>query len=422
MRPFLAVISYKKTIISYKCLILRPSLCGENRHIVAKNVYLCTRKRQIRHASDKTRKMQTGLLFSVLPLLACTFWFVRLSLRYGRNDAAQRMLTVFFGICTVLYSCHALLYNVYAAEGLPRPLEALWAACSLSVYPVYFLYICRLTARPLQPRAAWLILAPGLLVALAILIAPGKETDTVRAVLNGLQVLCVASFGYRRLKAFDRELQEFYAETEGKDVRTMRWLLVAILLTSAETVVLNILGREQVVHNNWLILAALDPIALLLFALGYIGYTRTFHAEQYISDNTKETDAMLSSPTPDEQFNALGPRIEQLMVKEAYYLHPNITISDVAREVGSCRTYVSNYINQQLGCSFSDYVNRLRVEHAKMLIMQHDRHGSSGKLSTIATDAGFSGEQSFYRNFRKFTGMTPAAWLETNRETRRQTK
>lgn len=150
--------------------------------------------------------MQTGLLFSVLPLLACTFWFVRLSLRYGRNDAAQRMLTVFFGICTVLYSCHALLYNVYAAEGLPRPLEALWAACSLSVYPVYFLYICRLTARPLQPRAAWLILAPGLLVALAILIAPGKETDTVRAVLNGLQVLCVASFGYRRLKAFDREL------------------------------------------------------------------------------------------------------------------------------------------------------------------------------------------------------------------------
>ena len=131
---------------------------------------------------------------------------------------------------------------------------------------------------------------------------------------------------------------------------------------------------------------------------------------------------MPSSPTSNEQANALGLRIEQLMVKEAYYLHPNITISDVAREVGSCRTYVSNYINQQLGCSFSDYVNQLRVSHAKMLIIQHDRHGSSGKLSTIATDAGFSGEQSFYRNFRKFTGMTPAAWLETNRETRRQPK
>ena len=273
MCPFHAVISYKKTIISYNYLILRPSLCGENRHIVAKNVYLCTRKRQIRHASDKTRKMQMGLLFSVLPLLACTFWFVRLSLRYGRNDAAQRMLTVFFGICTVLYSCHALLYNVYAAEGLPRPLEALWAACSLSVYPVYFLYICRLTARPLRPQAAWLILAPGLLVATAILVAPGKGTDTVRAVLNCIQVLCVAGFGYHRLKAFDRELQEFYAETEGKSVRTVRWLLVAILLTSVNTVMLNLLGRELVIHSDWLILAALDPIAILLFVLGFVFLT-----------------------------------------------------------------------------------------------------------------------------------------------------
>ncbi len=398
------------------------SLSEKIRIFAQRNNSFCTTKLQFRKPQDKIAKMQTGLFFSVLPLLVCSFWFIRLILSIGRIDAAQRMLTFFFGICTVLYSCHALLYNVYAAEGLPRPLEAVWAACSLSVYPVYYLYICRLTARPLQLSSACLILIPGLLVALAILIAPGKETDTVRAVLNGIQVLCVAGFGYHRLIAFDRELQEFYAETEGKDVRIVRWLLVAILLTSVNTVVLNILGREQVVRSEWLILAALDPIAILLFVLGYIGYTRTFHAEQYISDNTPETDAMTFSSNPDEQFNALGLRIEQLMVKEAYYLHPNITISDVAREVGSCRTYVSNYVNQQLGCSFSDYVNQLRVSHAKMLIQQHDRHGSSGKLSAIATEAGFSGEQSFYRNFRKFTGMTPAVWLETHRETPRQQK
>ena len=371
------------------------SLSEKIRIFAQRNNSFCTTKLQFRKPQDKIAKMQTGLFFSVLPLLVCSFWFIRLILSIGRIDAAQRMLTFFFGICTVLYSCHALLYNVYAAEGLPRPLEAVWAACSLSVYPVYYLYICRLTARPLQLSSACLILIPGLLVALAILIAPGKETDTVRAVLNGIQVLCVAGFGYHRLIAFDRELQEFYAETEGKDVRIVRWLLVAILLTSVNTVVLNILGREQVVRSE---------------------------AEQYISDNTPETDTMTSSSNPDEQFNALGLRIEQLMVKEAYYLHPNITISDVAREVGSCRTYVSNYINQQLGCSFSDYVNQLRVSHAKMLIQQHDRHGSSGKLSAIATEAGFSGEQSFYRNFRKFTGMTPAVWLETHRETPRQQK
>ncbi|MBO4549329.1 MAG: AraC family transcriptional regulator, partial [Bacteroidaceae bacterium] len=30
-------------------------------------------------------------------------------------------------------------------------------------------------------------------------------------------------------------------------------------------------------------------------------------------------------------------------------------------------------------------------------------------------EVGFTNEQSFYRNFRKFTGMTPNAWLKKQR-------
>ncbi|WP_295437171.1 AraC family transcriptional regulator [uncultured Prevotella sp.] len=33
-------------------------------------------------------------------------------------------------------------------------------------------------------------------------------------------------------------------------------------------------------------------------------------------------------------------------------------------------------------------------------------------MITIATQAGFTSEQSFYRNFKKFTGVTPAQWYE----------
>ena len=114
-------------------------------------------------------------------------------------------------------------------------------------------------------------------------------------------------------------------------------------------------------------------------------------------------------------FDELNAKIEHLMVTKAYYLQHNITLTDVAREVGSCRTYVSNYINKEMHCSFSDYVNRLRIEHAKMVMLQHARHGGASKFSVIAIDVGFSGEQSFYRNFRKFTGMTPLEWLDSQR-------
>jgi len=352
-----------------------------------------------------------GSFFSVLPLQVSLFWFMAFIRKYRESDAAKRVLTIFFGVCTVLELCHALLYNVFEDRVLPVPLESLWFACTLSVYPIYYLYICRLTAQPVSPRKTTLVLAPGLLVAFCSLLWPGVTIDSVRIALNIVQVACVVVFGSRRLRAFDHRLAESYAETEDKDMRPTRNLLIVILLIAINSIVLNILGRESVITSHWLILFALDPIAILLFVLGYIGYRRSFRVEQFLADNPEE----VLPDTPAEN-KELGAKIEHLMVTEAYYLRQNVTLTDVAREVGSCRTYVSNYINKELHSTFSDYVNHLRIEHAKMMMMQHDRHHSQSKFSVIAQNVGFSGEQSFYRNFRRFTGMTPLAWLEQQRE------
>ena len=358
-----------------------------------------------------------GSFFSVLPLLVSLFWFIAFARKYRESDAAKRVLTVFFGVCTVLELCHALLYNVFEDRTLPVPLESLWIACSLSVYPIYYLYICRLTAQPVSLFKTTLLLAPGLLVAFCSLLWPGVTIDSVRIALNIVQVACVVVFGSRCLRAFDRRLAESYAETEDKDMRPTRNLLILILLIAVNSIVLNILGRESVITSHWLILFALDPIAVQLFLLGYIGYRRSFRAEQFLADNPDE-----ALPDTLAETHELGAKIEHLMITEAYYLRQNLTLTDVAREVGSCRTYVSNYINQELHSSFSDYVTRLRIEHAKMVILQHDRHGGDSKFSAIAQNVGFSGEQSFYRNFRKFTNMTPHAWLEEQRRKASQEK
>ena len=363
-------------------------------------------------AGEKSEKPMSILcsVFVALPLLVCLFWFVMYAAVHHRADAAKRVQTVFFGVCTVLYICHNLLYHVYAETGLPTPLESLWAACSTSVYPIHFLYICWLTAQPVSRRKMMLILSPGLVVALAILIWNNEVTDGLRQLLTGMQVIGVVIFGYRRLYAFDRKLSELYAETEDKKVQPIRVLLVAMLLIALNSFVLNILGREYFIAAQWMIVFALSPIAILLFVLGYIGYRRSFRVEQFLADNPDEP-----LPVAPADNKELGAKIEHLMVTKAYYLQHNITLTDVAREVGSCRTYVSNYINKEMHCSFSDYVNRLRIEHAKMVMLQHARHGGASKFSVIAIDVGFSGEQSFYRNFSKFVGTPPKVWLEEQR-------
>lgn len=336
------------------------------------------------------------------PFMVCLCWFITFALRTRRNDSAKRVLTVFLAVCTVLYLCHAFYFN----GGLTAWGEALWALCSLSVYPLYYIYITHLTCRPLRRLQTMLCLLPGAVIALALLLFPASAAETARQLLFAFQVLAVIIFGYRHLIAFDHELANTYADTEGRDVSAVKALLFAFVATSMLSAVANIIGKQNVAASNWL-WTMLVPFGILLYALSYIGYTRDFSPEQFIAD-TDETDNTLAPSTTDTETsdNELGKKIEELM-GAGYFLTPNLKVTDLARDAGSCRTYVSNYINKTYNQSFSDYVNSMRVVHAQQLLQeQHDI-----KMTEVAERSGFTSEQSFYRNFKKFVGKTPAEWL-----------
>ena len=336
---------------------------------------------------------------STFPIMVCLCWFVTFLLRTRHNDSAQRVLTVFLGVSTVLYLCHAFYFN----GGLSTLGESLWALCSLSVYPLYYIYISRLTCRPLSRKWQMMILLPGVFVAIAILLYC-DAVDVVRKLLFVVQVVLVLVFGFRRLKAYDREVANMYADTEGRDASAVKTLLVAFVVTSAVSSVVNIIGKQFFVTIDFL-----APIAavfgVLLYALSYIGYTRNFSPEQFESNmnaNSVDCDAQRAgNDDSDEQ----GRRIDEI-IKSKRYLVKNLKITDLAHEAGTCRTYVSNYINKKYNVSFSDYVNHLRIEHAMRLL----REGEERKMAEVAEKSGFSSTQSFYRNFKKFVGMTPIEW------------
>lgn len=343
-------------------------------------------------------------LCSTFPFVVCICWFVTFALHFKRNDSAKRVLTVFLGTCVVLYLCHAFYFNGM----LPMCAESLWALCSLSVYPLYFIYITHLTCRPLSNVKTIYCVLPGIMVALAMLLFPGDEADTARKVLNTVQIFAVMHFGYRRLQAFDKEIADVYADTEGRDTSAVKHLLVAFVATSLLSAVANAIGKQNVAASEWLVVI-LVPFGILLYALSFIGYTRDFSLEQFAKD-TVEPDVSVDEAAVAEPDNSeLSQAIARLM-EEKYYLKKNLKITDLSREVGSCRTYVSNYINGTYNCSFSDYINKLRVDYAKQLLQSN----RDMKISIVSEAAGFSSEQSFYRNFKKFTNMTPAEWLKKN--------
>lgn len=343
-------------------------------------------------------------IFSFLPFAVCLAWLMRFVMRYRQCDAPRHYFMAYLLTCVVLYLCHAF----YFTAGLPYAFECVWTLCSLSVYPLFYGYLCRLTSSGYSRRQLLPWLVPGVVVALAKYALPDAGIDRVRVLLFMVQIAGVCYFGIRKLKAFDRELQAIYADTEGRDTTAVHHLFLAIITVCILSGIANSIGKQFFGESLWLLIPISLAFSTMQFALSHICFHKDFTIDQLLLDQRDEEPiaSPLSSPQPDG-IDLLGQRLETLMVEQHYFLKKDLKIGDVVRQINSNRTYVSNYINRTYQCSFSDYMNRLRVEYAQQLLTSTP---GSSKMAAIAEAAGFASEQSFYRNFKKFTGMTPIEW------------
>jgi AraC-like DNA-binding protein len=56
-----------------------------------------------------------------------------------------------------------------------------------------------------------------------------------------------------------------------------------------------------------------------------------------------------------------------------------------------------------MGTSFSDYINGLRVDYAARLLEENP----DLSINEVIIKSGFTSTSAFYRNFKKFKGITP---------------
>lgn len=349
-----------------------------------------------------TPELLIHTFFSFLPFMVCLFWFICFAVNIRRDNVPKLYFTVYIATCTVLYLCHALFFTI----GLTQEMECLWTLCSLSVYPLFYAYLTRLTTANFRLLHLLTLLLPGAAVALAKYLLPDAGIDRVRLLLFAIQIICVCYLGIRRLKNFDAKLQTVYADTERRDTTSVHHLLVAIIIVSIISGIANSVGKHLFGTSLWLLVAISSAFSVLLFSLSYICFNRVFTIDnlRLDEDNSQSTP---QTPLPGEEVESIGNKINELMTVRHYFTKKDLKISDLATEIGTNRTYISNYINRTYQCSFSDMVNKLRIEYAQQLIKSSAK---GTKITQIADESGFASEQSFYRNFKKFTGMTPAEW------------
>ena len=104
-------------------------------------------------------------------------------------------------------------------------------------------------------------------------------------------------------------------------------------------------------------------------------------------------------------------RLEECMSEEQIYLNPKLTLSELALKVGTNRTYLSNYINQELHSTFFDFVNSRRLTFATELLLT-----TNYTLEVIAEKSGFNSLSTFRRCFLQTHGCSPSVYKREHRK------
>ena len=126
--------------------------------------------------------------------------------------------------------------------------------------------------------------------------------------------------------------------------------------------------------------------------------------EPVATDDTPEPAAAMSTSIRAD----IAARLEEWIAADKY-TRPGLTITDVANDLLTNRTYLSGYINTTYDTTFREWITRLRIEYAKRLLL------GSPELTVqdVSERSGFQSTSHFIRIFKERTACPPAKWRKS---------
>lgn len=112
----------------------------------------------------------------------------------------------------------------------------------------------------------------------------------------------------------------------------------------------------------------------------------------------------------DERVNDILEKLEKLQEKK-YFLRQDCTLHNVAKKLKTNTAYLSKIVNNELGKSFSTYINELRINYV-ILELKNNSKLRAYSVSSIADEIGYKSSDSFTKYFKAATGITPSIYIK----------
>ena len=371
------------------------------------------------------------------PMYVTFFWAVVLLLTKHENNRAKFFLGVFMFVTFLLYLSHAHFFK--KAISTFHIFDPVYMFASLSVYPLYYWYIKLLSVETSYRWHNLKLLAPAAIFTFTTIVLYQLMSDSERyTYLNELllnrdkhsanskliglqrtiymisrivfivQVLYFLIKGQKLIKLYNRQVANFYSNLESRSILWVNYILYSMLITAILSIVFNIFGRSFFMDSPFFLLIPSLIFSVLLFFIGFLGYMQNHTVVDL------EIEVMQSENQAPKSYNTskLNEKLLEIFANEAIYKNPDLKITHLSEKLHTNRTYISKHINTQFSCTFSDFVNRYRIEEAKRLLTEDSSKTYS--LNYISEKSGFGSMGSFMRVFREMEGITPGQFRERN--------
>lgn len=112
---------------------------------------------------------------------------------------------------------------------------------------------------------------------------------------------------------------------------------------------------------------------------------------------------LFSKYYPEIELSHVSTRLSEMLEYVEKNISNGISLTDLENDFHCSETFICNLFRRELGISFLEFVNRVRMQLAfKMLISD-----LSTSVHDISLSLGYTSERQFYRIFKEITGITP---------------
>lgn len=221
---------------------------------------------------------------------------------------------------------------------------------------------------------------------------------TGSVVYTAIFCLIVILFIISKVGNYNRYMRENYSYTERVNVR---WLINSMIIL-ALCLLLWLYTCTNISHLGNLVYYTSSTIlwAVVLY----------YSLRQEWIPALSENDAAPENEPVEPLRNGMsliGQRLEEYIREKELFLNAKLSLNDLATEMGTNRSYLSNCLNNELGVTFYDFINSFRLERAKSLLGDA---AFGGSIEETALLSGFNSVSTFRRSFQKKYGCTPSQY------------